>query len=158
MAYDWLAFRADAMTALRVGMPTAVPGGLYTSQALARTSWEVPTAYPYLVLHQGVAPAGDWGITNDAFEPVVDVYLIVAETVAQEQDPDSAENQIHEGLEAIKNAMRAATFTNSQASLLEVSEIDWGPLLDVNAILLGKNVPVLGGRISFRFTLGETAS
>lgn len=146
------------MLALRLGMPTAVPGGIYSANSVHRISWEAIDAYPYLVLHQGVAPLGDWGITNDAFEPVLDVYLIVSETEEQEQDAAAAEHLIPAGLEAIKNALRAATFTLSQATLIEFPEIDWGPLLDVNAILLGKNVPVLGGKLSARFTCGETAS
>lgn len=118
----------------------------------------MPEEYPYLVLHHGLTPSGDWGITNDAFEPTLDVYVIIAETELQEQDADAAEHLIFEHLMAIKDAMRDATFATSQASLLEISEIDAGPLLDVNTIFLGKNVPVLGGRIAFRFTLGETAS
>lgn len=146
------------MAALATALPAAVPNGIYSAQELARISWEVPEGYPYLVLHQGAAPVADWGIANDAFEPVLDIYLIVAETLEQGADPAAALNTISASLEAIKNGLRDATFALSQATLLEFPEIDWGPLLDVNALLLAKNVPVIGGRLSARFTCGETSS
>lgn len=158
MAFDWSLLTKDAMAAVASSVPTAVPNGIYSAAELARISWEVPDGYPYVVVHQGAAPEGDWGITNDAFEPLLDFYVIVADTQAQGADPAAALNTIPAHLEAIKNALRAASFASSQGTLLSFPEIDWGPLLDVNAILLGKNVPVLGGKLSARFTCGETAS
>jgi hypothetical protein len=158
VAFNWALLKTDVMAAIATALPAAVPNGIYSSQETARMSWEIPDGYPYVIVHQGPAPAGDWGLTNDAFEPLLDIYLIVSETEAQGQDPVAAINTIPASLETIKNGLRAATFTNSQATLLEFPEIDWGPLLDVNAILLGKNVPVLGGKLACLFTCGETAS
>lgn len=155
MAYDWLGFKTAVMTAIAGAYAAAIPNGIYTSQATARMSWESVPGYPYVVVHMDEMPDGEWGITNDAFEPPVDVYVIVAETEAQDQDPTAAENRIPAALEAIKNGMRAYPFTT--ATLLRIEQMHFGPRLDVNEVVLGKNVPVLGGRIRFRFTLGETS-
>ena len=158
MAYSWATFHREFVAAMGAAVPAVVPNGIFMFREISRISWEVPAGYPYIVLHRPRAPAADWGIANDAFEPQVQVHYIAAETLEQGDDPASAENVTTAALEAIKNGVRAATFPLSQATLLEVSEIDFSGANAVNLILLAKNVPASGGMISFRFTLGETSS
>lgn len=102
-------------------------------------------------------PLADWGITNDAFEPIVQFHYITAETQAQGADPLAAANVLRSKLEALKNGLRAASFTNSQATLLDFPQMDFSGLNAVNLILLAKNVPVGGGSLAARFSLGERA-
>lgn len=158
MAYAWGAFITDFTAVVATALPEVLPNRIWSYEEIARTSWDIPDGYPYLVWIIGAAPMADWGITNDAFEPVVIFHYISAETQAQGADPLAAANVIRAKLEALKNGLRAASFANSQATLLDFPQMDFSGLNAVNLILLAKNVPVGGGSLAARFSLGESAS
>jgi hypothetical protein len=158
MPYPWSTFVTDFTAVVAATLPETVANGIYAFEEIARISWEVPPAMPYLVWMLAGAPEGDWGLANDAFEPVVQFHYLLAETEAQGADPLASRNVIRARLEALKNGLRAATFANSQAILLGFPMVDFSGLNAVNFILLGKNVPAGGGMLAARFTLGETAS
>ena len=157
MAYDWSDLIRETMAVVAATWTDVVPNGIFLYQEIARVSWEVPDGYPYAVLHMRAASTGEWGLGNVAFEPVIEFHYITSETEAQGADPLAALNIIPAKLEALKSALYDAAHTDSQATLLEIEEIDWSGTSAVNSILLGKNVPVGGGMLAARYVCGESA-
>jgi hypothetical protein len=116
-------------------------------QARRRSLGGIPP--PFAIVDRGRAEDADWGLANISFEREFQAMYCMG---WDDADIDLIEQKV----EALKNAMLAATFSSSQATLLTVEE-DCSAENPANLIALGQNFQLIGGTLFCRFAFGETA-
>ena len=144
MAYPWSSFFSENRDVIKATWSGIEDNGIFEYDQVARMVWE-DLETPYAVMDIASMDAADWGIGNEAYEVTVAYHYITRESMSV----------VRAKIEALKNALWAATFTTSQATLLETGQ-DWSGANPMNQIFLAKNIPFRGGILVGRFVLGET--
>lgn len=148
MAYDHSTLRRTVRDTVKSALPdlTII---LEVGQAERRNFASV--GVPFAVVIRGRAQSADWGIGNLAYERQFDVLLCY-------DWQDSEIDTMEERLEQLKSALFVADYSGSGATLLSEPEIDITAENPANAIILSKNLQLVGGTLSLRYVCGETAT
>ena len=152
MAYPVASLDDDVTAIVAATWPEVVANGIFRLDDAARVSWEEKT-FPFAVWERSEWEPTELGLTNTSWELLFEVHYL-AEVPALVA---SGLATVEAKLMALRDAMFAGAFTASSATLWDVARFNTDGDYEANAIFLSKNVPFVGGMISFRFSVGETA-
>lgn len=123
-----------------------VADGIYEDEHIEMIPWAELTP-PFAAICVDDVPVdaeGEWGSANQVYQPQVGIYYVGAITGGS--DP------IRGKLEALRDALLAATITNGQ--IIDVTGLSWSDELDANKVFMAKDYTHRAGRVMVNLIVG----
>jgi hypothetical protein len=145
VSYDHRKLRQEVMDVIHQSLPECLV--LEIHQMERRSAKRV--TLPVLVWYRHAALPGDWGAGNIAYEQQMDFYYLTKWS-------DPGVEELANRLEALKDGLTTAPFTESGLTVLSDVELDTSPDNPANQIAMVKNLQLFGGMLRITAVYGAT--
>ena len=133
--------------------PEVIPNGIWELDQIVRRAF-VFRGFPYAVIDTPRMVPADWGITNEAYQVLVETHYIALE----EGTPGTPTglSVLKVKLPLLANRLLRAAFRNG-VTLLTEPEIDWSGTHPANVFFYEKDQPFRGGVVGAPFVFTRPA-
>jgi hypothetical protein len=145
MAFNYATLHSEIAAIVEAQWPEVVANGIYLEDELKRKS-QGRFTFPFAAIVTRAGEEQDWGLVNTVVGVTAEIHYL--------RKDEAGLATLWTKLEALKNAMLAATFTS--AALLSIAGPDWSGQAPEMALAYDRELPLEGGYLTCNFIAGET--